>query len=104
VAQRVRTHTRRNKDGSTTRVTQHTRAGRPRKALVSPGHSWKLLKQAMAHGRKKRRGMMALFGTLAALELGAWLTLEGVGFALVTTGALAVAVGAVAAAAGGVRP
>ena len=104
MASRVRTHTRRNADGSTTRVQQHSRAGRPRKAIVSPGHAWKLLKKAFRHGRRKKRWLAAGLGALAVLELTAWLTLEGTSLLLVTAGALAVAVGAVGAAAGGVRP
>jgi hypothetical protein len=104
MANRVRTHTRKTPGGGTARVRQHTRAGRPRQGLVSPEHSLKLLKKAIAHGRKKRRVLAMVFGGLAAAELGGWLAFEGIGFGLVTIGVLAVGTGTLVAALGGGRP
>jgi len=104
VANRVRAHSRKTPGGGTARVRQHSRAGRPRRALVSPGHAWKLAGKAFRAGRRKKRLLAAGLGALAVAELTAWLTLEGVSLALVTAGILAVAVGAVGAAAGGLRP
>ena len=101
---RVRTHTRKTPGGGTARVRQHSRAGRPRKALVSPEHSWKLFKKAWQHGRKKRRVLAVIVGGAAALELTAYLTTQGIGYGLLTIGVLAAGVGGVLTAIGGGRP
>ncbi len=100
---RVRGHQRKTADGKTTTVRQHGRASRPRRALISPGHAWKLLKKAYRHGRRRRRFLAISFTVLAGAELGAWLTLEGFSFTLATAGVLATATGVFLAGLGGVR-
>jgi hypothetical protein len=99
----VRTHTRKTAAGGTTTVRQHSRRGRPRKGLVSPGHAWKLAKRAFGAGRKKKRAAAVVLGALALVELGAWVALEGTSLMLATAGVLALSVAAVAAVAGGVE-
>lgn len=101
---RVKSHTRKTASGRTTRVQQHSRQNRPRRALISPRHSWQLARRAFRAGRRKRRLLAATLGALAVLEITAWLTLEGASLALATAGTLAVAVAVVAAGVGGVRP
>ena len=100
---RVRTHTRKTPGGGTTRVTQHSRAGRPRKALVSPEHSWKLFKKAWQHGRKKRRVLAVIVGGAAAAELTLWATVSGTGYGLATVGVLATGTASFLIAIGGGR-
>jgi len=99
----VRTHTRKTASGGTTTVRQHSRSGRPRKGLVSPGHAWKLARKAFAAGRKKKKGVAAVLGVLALAEISAWLALEGTSLMLATAGVLALGVAALCAAAGGVN-
>jgi hypothetical protein len=97
----VRTHTRRTADGKVTTVHQHSRRGRPRGALVSPGHAWKLARGAFRAARRKRRGTAFMLGSLALGELGAWLTLRGLFFMLATLGVLALGAATLAASASG---
>lgn len=97
----VRTHTRRTKAGTTTTVRQHSRRGRPRRGLVSPGHAWKMARRAFGAARRKKRLTAVVLGGLALGELGAWTALRGVGLALATAGALAILVAWLAAAASG---
>lgn len=97
----VRTHTRRNKDGSTTTVRQHSRKGRGR-GLVSPRHAWKNARRAFIAARRKKRVTAAVFGALAVAELGAWVGLRGAGLALATAGVLAMGVAYLAGIASGV--
>ena len=97
----VRTHTRKTATGSTTTVRQHSRRGRPRRALVTPGHAWGLAKRAFKAGRRKKRATAVVLGGLAVAEFGAWLGLQGVSLMAVTAGVLALSVAAVAAAASG---
>jgi hypothetical protein len=99
--QKVRTHTRRTASGGTTTVRQHSRAGEPRKGLVSPGHAWKLAARAIRSARRRKRGTAVVLGVLAFGELGAWLTLRGAFFMLATAGVLAFGVASLAAAASG---
>jgi hypothetical protein len=103
MADRVRTHTRKTASGKTTTVRQHSRAGGPRRALLSPRHAWKLLLRAVRAARGKRRGLAVAFGILAAAELTAWLALEGAALVLATAGVLALGVAVAGAALGGVR-
>lgn len=103
MASRVRAHTRKTASGGTTTVKQHSRTGRPRKALISPGHAWKLAKKAFG-ARKSRRGLAIGLGLLAIVEVTAWLTLTGVSLAIATAAILALGVAAIGAAAGGFRP
>jgi hypothetical protein len=104
---RVRTYTRTNASGTTTRVGQHNRSGRGRKGkkkpLVSPGHAWKMFKKGMAHNKKKRRGMALLFGGLAVGEFAAWSALSGTAALAATTGLIALGVASVAGSASGWR-
>lgn len=100
-AQRVRTHTRKTATGGTTTVRQHSRKGRPRRPLVSPGHAWRLLRAALRAGRRHKQATAVALTGLAAGELAAWLTLRGAGFMLATAGLLAIAVAAAAIAAAG---
>ena len=101
MANRVRQHTRRTASGKTTRVQQHSRTGRPRKPLVSPGHAWGLLKRARRAGRRKKTGLAVTLGVLALTEVVAWLALDGMSFLLVTLGVVMMGAGALAAAATG---
>jgi hypothetical protein len=101
---RVRSHTRKTPTGGTTRVRPHSRTSRHRRALVSPRHSWKLAKRAFRAGRRRKRALAVTLGALAILEIGAWLTVEGVALIATTAGVLAITVGVLAAGAGGVRP
>ena len=104
MASRVRAHTRKTPSGGTTRVANHNRKGRPRKAaLVSPRHAWKLLKKAASAAGKKKRGAAVVLGLLAVAEITAWLTLEGAALVFVTMGVLAISVGVVSAGLGGVH-
>jgi hypothetical protein len=92
---RVQTHARRTAGGGTTTVRQHSRKGRPRKPIVSPGHAWKLAKKAFRAGKRKHRMMAFALGGLALGELTAWGTLRGAGLMLATAGVLAMAVASV---------
>src|SRR5215472_3942878 len=98
----VRGHTRKTPSGGTTNVTQHSRRGRPRRALLSPGHAWQLAKKALRANRRKKQTVALVLGVLALGEITAWLTLQGVSVILLTFGFIAIAVGTLAAAAGGV--
>jgi hypothetical protein len=98
----VKTHTRRTASGKTTTVHQHSRRGRGRRGLVSPGHAWKLARRAFGAARRHKRVTACVLGGLAIGELTAWATLRGAGFLLVTAGVLALGVAALAAAASGV--
>lgn len=91
----VRTHTRRTASGGTSTVTQHSRTGRGRKPLISPGHAWRLFKKALRAGKRKRRGLAIALGCAATAELGAWLTLRGAGLMLTTAAVVAFSVAAV---------
>lgn len=79
MANRVRTHTRRTPSGGTARVQQHSRQGRPRKGLVSPGHAWSLLKRARRASRRKKTALAITLGVLGAAEFASWLTLDTAG-------------------------
>ncbi len=103
MADRVRTHTRKTASGKTATVRNHTRAGRPKKAIVHPRHAWKLAKKAWSANRKKKRTAAVILSLLALTEITAWLTLEGVSLAFATAGILALSVAAVGAAAGGLH-
>jgi hypothetical protein len=103
MAERVRTHTRRTASGATTKVTSHSRKGRPRRALISPGHSWKLFKKAFTKARSGKKVTAVALGLLGLTELTAWLTLEGVSLILATAGVLALAVGVAGAGLGGLH-
>ena len=100
----VRGHVRRTPDGGWTQVHQHSRKGRPRKPLVSPGHAWKLARRAFRAGHRKRRGLALALGGLALGELGAWLTLRGLFFMLATLGVLALGAATLAASASSRKP
>lgn len=102
MADRVRAHTRKTATGRTTKVTSHGRKSRPR-ALISPGHSWKLFKKAMSANRKKKRVAAAVLGVLAVGEMTAWLTLEGASLIVATAGVLALSVGVAGASLGGLH-
>ena len=99
----VRSH-QRTTNGKTTTVRQHTRRkfGR-RGGLVSPRHSWKLLRKGFRAARSKKRATAAAFGALALAELTAWLTLGLIGLLMATVGAIALGVAWLAATAGGVE-
>jgi len=97
----VRTHSRRTKSGGTTTVHQHSRTMRGGRGLVSPGHAWKMAKRAAGAARRKKRLAAAVLGGLAVGEMGAWLTLRGVGLVLFSAGMLAVGVALLAHAASG---
>jgi len=99
----VRQHTRRNKDGSTTTVRQHSRKTKGRRGLVSPGHAWKMLRKAVTAAKRRKRVTAAVFCGLALGELGAWVGLRGVGLALATAGVLAIGVAYLAGMASGVE-
>jgi hypothetical protein len=103
MADRVRAHTRKTASGKTATVRSHGRKGRPRKALISPRHSWKLLRKAFAAGRKKKRAAAVVLGLLALTEITAWLTLEGASLIIATAGVLALAVGVAGAGLGGLH-
>jgi hypothetical protein len=101
MAGRVRTHTRRTASGKTTTVRQHSRRGRGRRGLVSPGHAWKMARRAFRAARRHKRATAVVLGGLAVGELGAWATLRGVGFVLATAAVLALGVASLAMAASG---
>jgi len=103
MADRVRTHTRAKPGGGSTTVRTHSRTGRPRRALISPRHSWKLLARAFRAARRKKHAAAVVLAVLGAAELAAWLTLEGASLVLATAGVLALGAAAAGAAAGGVR-
>jgi diacylglycerol kinase len=103
MASRVRSHKRRTASGGTTRVTQHNRRGRPRKALLSAGHAWALLRKAWRANRRRKRAVAAVLAVLGLAELVAWLTLQGTSLILLTAGMLAIAVATLAAGLGGVQ-
>lgn len=98
----VRTHTRRTAGGKTTTVRHHSRKGRGRRGLVSPGHAWKTARRAFRAMRRRKRVTAVVLGGLALGELGAWAALRGVGVALATAGVLALGVAWLAAMASGV--
>lgn len=102
-AGRVRTHTRRTKSGRTTTVRQHSRRGRGRRGLVSPGHAWTMARRAFRAARRRKRATALVLGGLAVGELGAWLTLRGVMVVVATAAVLALAVAVAAASASGVE-
>jgi hypothetical protein len=97
----VRTHTRRTASGRVTTVKRHGRKTKGRRALVSPGHAWRLLGSAIRAGRRQKRATALVLGGLAVGELGAWLTLRGVGLVLATAGVLAIGAASLAMAAAG---
>ena len=101
MANRVRAHTRRTKNGKTTRVQQHTRKGRPRKALVSPRHAWELVKRARRASKRKKTVLAVTLGGLAVAEFGAWLTLDGIRLVAFTAGVVAIGAAGLAAMATG---
>lgn len=106
MASRVRSHTRKTPSGGRTKVGQHSRTGRPakgRKALLSPGHAWALLRKASRANRRRKTTVALVLAALGVVELVAWFTLQGASLILVTAGMLAIAVGTAAAAAGGVK-
>ena len=104
--EKVRTHQRHTKNGTTT-VRQHSRHGRPSRAIVSPHHAARLAGKAWRTWRstgrngKRRRGTALLIGGLAFGELAAWGTLRGVGLIAFTAGVLAIGVGSLAFSASG---
>lgn len=97
----VRGHNRRSKTGRTARVRQHSRRTRGGGGLVSPGHAWKMARRAFRAARRKKRATAVVLGGLAVGELGAWMTLRGVGLVLGTAGVLAIGVALLAASASG---
>jgi len=99
----VRTHTRRTKSGGTTTVRHHSRSMRGGRGLVSPGHAWKMARRAFGAARRKKRLTALVLGGLAVGELGAWVTLRGVGLAVATAGVLAIGVALLAAMASGME-
>lgn len=99
----VRSHSRRTASGRTTTVRQHSRRTRGRRALVSPGHAWKLARRAFGAARKRRRAVAVVLGVLAVAELAAWLTLDTTALMLATAAALAIGGATVAAAMTGRR-
>ena len=92
----VRGHTRRTASGGTTRVRQHARRG-----VVTPRHSWKLLRRAFRAGQRGRKAAAVAFGAAGILELVAWLSLSGIALILATFAIVAGAVAYSAAMAGG---
>jgi hypothetical protein len=60
-----------------------------------------MARRAFGAARRKRRLTALVLGGLALGELGAWVTLRGVGLALATAGILALGVALLAAAASG---
>lgn len=97
MANRVRAHARKKPGGGTTRVQQHTRSGRPRKAMVSPRHAWELVKRSRRASKRKKKALALTLGVLGAAEFGAWLALDTAGLLLTTFAVLATAGAAVAA-------
>jgi hypothetical protein len=98
VANRVRAHPRKTAGGGTTKVRQHSRAGRPggpKKPLVSPRHALDLFRRAFRAHKRGKKVLALTLGALGTLELGSFLTLRGGAVVLVTAGVLAVGVGAV---------
>ena len=89
MADRVRGHTRRKPGGGTTRVQQHSRSGRPRKALVSGRHAWSLAKRAWKANKRKKKALAATLITLSIGEGVAVLTLDTAGKLLSTFAFLA---------------
>lgn len=98
---RIRGHTRRTASGGTTRVSSHNRKGG--RTLISPQHSWKLLRTALKASKRKKKAAAAAYVALGVAEMVGWLALEGLSLALLTAGLLAVGVGVTGAALGGVR-
>ena len=90
MANRVRAHNRRTPGGGTTRVQQHSRSGRPRKAVVSPRHAWQLLKRSRRASKRKKTVLAVTLGVLGVAEFTAWLTLDTAGLILSTLGVLAI--------------
>lgn len=99
----VRQHTRRGKDGQKVTVSKHDKnaqgkaksgghrsKGRKPKASLAR-RSWLNLKAAFGAARKKKKAAALGFGLLAVTELTAYLTLQGVAFALVLLAGIAVA-------------
>lgn len=76
---RVRPHTRRGPGGQAQRVQQHSRKGRPRKGLVSPGHAWSMVKRARKASRKKKTALAVTLGVLGAAEFATWGLLDTTG-------------------------
>lgn len=93
MANRVRSHTRKTASGGTAKVRQHSRTGRPRKGLVSPGHAWGLLKRARKASKRKKTLLAVTLGALGIAEFTSWLTLDTAG-KLFTTIAVLASVGA----------
>ena len=89
MADRFRSHTRRTPNGGTARVRQHSRTSRPRKALVSPGHAWGLIKRARRASKRKKTALAVTLGTLGVLEFTSWLTMDTLGKVLATGAVLA---------------
>jgi hypothetical protein len=101
-ASKVRTHQRRTAQGNTATVHQHARRGAGSRArMLTPRHAWKLARSAGQAARRKRRVTACVLGGLAVGELGAWVTLRGVGLILATAGVLALAVATAAWSASG---
>jgi hypothetical protein len=106
--QSVRTHERKNADGSTTTVHQHKRTGRPggSKKKSSARKGWANLKKAWRYGRKKKRITATAFAVLGTAQITSFVAFRGLSLALVSVAIIATAVAglAYAASSGGRLP
>jgi hypothetical protein len=75
----VRTHTRTDpRTGRRVTVQHHSRRGAPaRKRGPNPSHAGRMVRRAVAHGRRGRKGKALMFGAVAATEAVLWVTLTG---------------------------
>ncbi|MFK4091101.1 hypothetical protein ACI2LF_43750 [Kribbella sp. NPDC020789] len=106
--QSVRTHQRKNADGSTTTVHQHKRSGmggRGRKKNAARS-GWNNLKKAYKYGRRKKRAAAIFCGVLGTAQIGSFVALRGVSLAAASVAIIATAVAglAYAASSGGKLP
>lgn len=70
---------------------------------LSPRRAWRNAKRAWRAGRQRRLTHAAVFGTVAAAELGAWAAFGATGLVLTTIGVLAIGAGTLAMRATGSR-
>jgi hypothetical protein len=98
VSANVRTHTRRNPDGSSTTVHQHsrkTRGGRGRrrrKGLLQSRRAARNLRRAFRALRRKKKRTALVYGGLAAGEMAGVMAIRGVALTLTTVGLVALGV------------
>lgn len=103
---KVRTHTRRNPDGSTSKVSQHSRTGKraARKKSLG-GRGVRNFKKAAKYFRRNKAAAAAL-GGLATIQVASFLTLRGLSLMGATVAVVATTVAAItyAISAGGRLP